>query len=124
MVRGVGIDVVDLRDFEERLRRTPHLKDRLFTERERALSYSLGSLAGRFAVKEAVLKALGVGLTGGVRWRDVEVLGGRREPPRVVLHGKAREIADGLSLHVSVSHAGGVVVGVCVATYTSTSAPC
>ncbi len=123
MVRGVGIDVVDVRDFEERIRRTPALKERLFTERELALSYSLDSLAGRFAVKEAIFKALGVGLTGGVRWKDVEVVGGRREPPKVVLHGRVKKLAEGTTLHVSVSHAGGMVVGICVATFTGTSDP-
>ena len=120
MVRGIGIDILSVDEFEERLRRVPALKERLFTERELKLSYSLESLAGRFALKEAVLKALGTGLTGGIRWRDVEIVGGVKEPPRVVLHGKARSIAGDLTLHVSLSHSAGIVVGVCVVTSSDT----
>ena len=58
MIVGVGIDVVDIDRFEETLRRTPALRDRLFTADERDLP--TGSLAARFAAKEALAKAPGV----------------------------------------------------------------
>jgi len=114
-VRGIGIDLVSVEEFARRLERTPSLRERLFSPRELELSYSPESLAGRFAVKEAVLKALGTGLSGGISWRDVEVVGGVDERPRVVLSGRAKEVAEGLSLLVSVSHAHGLAVAVCVA---------
>ncbi len=115
MVKGIGIDVLSVDEFGKRLARTPRLKLRLFTERELDGAYSLENLAGKFALKEAILKAMGTGLSGGIRWRDVEILGGKTEPPRAVLYGRAKELAKGTRFLLSVSHAAGVVVGVCVA---------
>ena len=57
MIVGVGIDVVDLARFEESLRRTPALRERLFTPAE--ATAPAASLAARFAAKEAIAKALG-----------------------------------------------------------------
>ncbi|HLI24992.1 MAG TPA: holo-ACP synthase, partial [Acidimicrobiales bacterium] len=80
---GIGIDEVEVARFGRLLQRRPRLADRLFTagEREycRGLANPVPSLAARFAAKEAVMKALGVGL-GAFAWHDVEVLrqpGGR-----------------------------------------------
>jgi holo-[acyl-carrier protein] synthase len=68
-------------------------------------------LAARFAAKEAVSKALGVGMNHispqGIGWQEVEVLSDRRGKPLLKLSGRARELADGQSLHewaVSLSH--------------------
>ncbi|MBN9375173.1 MAG: 4'-phosphopantetheinyl transferase superfamily protein, partial [Cellulomonas sp.] len=66
MIVGVGIDVVDVARFVQALERTPALRQRLFTEVERELPPA--SLAARFAVKEAVAKALAS--PGGMRWHD------------------------------------------------------
>jgi len=49
-------------------------------------------LAGRFAAKEAFLKALGTGLSGGIRWKDVEVIETEGGRPEIALHGRAREV--------------------------------
>src|SRR5690242_9918058 len=69
MIVGIGVDVVGLDRFVESLDRTPSLKDRLFTDAERdAVS---ATLAGTFAAKEAVAKALGA--PPGLEWHDVEV---------------------------------------------------
>ncbi|MCA9261130.1 MAG: holo-ACP synthase, partial [Planctomycetales bacterium] len=63
--------------------------------------------AGRWAAKEAVLKALGTGWRRGISWRDVEV---RHKPgggPKIVLHGGALEMYDRLGaheMHISISH--------------------
>ena len=70
MIVGIGVDVVDLTRFDSTLKRTPHLAERLFTERER--SAAAQTLAATFAAKEAVAKALGA--PGGLGWGDVEVL--------------------------------------------------
>lgn len=74
--------------------------------------------AGRFAVKEAVFKALGTGWAGGIAWTDVEVgnrSGGR---PTVCLQGQSRIVAEGLGIrlfHVSISHTDTSAIGSVVA---------
>jgi holo-[acyl-carrier protein] synthase len=66
-------------------------------------------LAARFAAKEAVLKALGKGLTGRMCWRDVETVHGPWAEPRLILRGEVARLAEGKGLlrcAVSLSHAG------------------
>ncbi len=109
---GHGIDIVDT----ARVARLLDEHDERFTSRcftEAELAYvgdkrkRIHHLAGRFAAKEAILKALGTGWRGGILWTDAEII---REPsgqPRVVLHGKCKEIADQLGIDqwwVSISH--------------------
>jgi len=63
--------------------------------------------AGRFAVKEAAMKALGTGWSRGVRWVDVEVVRQRGGRPSLALRGEARKIADALgvkNIAVSITH--------------------
>jgi len=78
LIVGVGIDIVDLEDFRARL--TDDLIRELFLPDEISYSSSRArpweSYAARFAAKEAVMKALGAGLSQGLSWKDVEV---RRE---------------------------------------------
>jgi len=89
-VRGIGVDAVDVARFRQLLERRPALVDRLFTASEQ--EYARRSrdpgprLAVRFAAKEAVLKALGVGI-GAAAFRDVEVGRGPEGEPRVRLSG-------------------------------------
>lgn len=64
--------------------------------------------AGRWAAKEAVLKALGTGWRRGISWRDVEVANLPSGAPTIVLHAGARDVADSLGIaqmHISISHA-------------------
>jgi holo-[acyl-carrier protein] synthase len=111
---GVGVDLVDLARFDESLRRTPGLRERLFTENERALP--LASLAARFAAKEAVAKALGA--PRGLEWHDAEVVkddGGR---PGLRVSGTVAAAADAAgvtSWHLSLAHDGGAAVATVVA---------
>ena len=63
--------------------------------------------AGRWAAKEAVLKALGTGWRRGIGWRDIEVVNNRQGAPIVTLHAGAREVCEkaGIQLmHLSISH--------------------
>lgn len=111
---GIGVDVVDLARFERALDRTPRLRERLFAENERELP--LRSLAGRFAAKEALLKALGA--TDGISWHDMRVIADDEGNPDLVVSGRAAEIvsARGIgSLHVSMSHDAGVAIAFVVA---------
>jgi holo-[acyl-carrier protein] synthase len=70
-------------------------------------------LAGRFAVKEAVLKAFGTGKSQGILWRDVETVRGAMGKPEVNLYGNATKymkIINGKHIHVSITHDGGKAV--------------
>lgn len=114
MIVGIGVDVVDLARFERAVDRTPALRGRLFAPSERDLP--LRSLAGRFAAKEALIKALGE--STGVRWHDMEVVQDESRRPALRLSGGAARLAAarGVSiLHLSISHDAGVAVAMVVA---------
>jgi holo-[acyl-carrier protein] synthase len=95
-VIGIGTDLVEIERFRLALRRTPLLPERLFSEAERAYAARRRDpterLAARFAAKEAVMKAMGVGL-----WRfplrDIEVVRAASGAPSVRLHGGAERLA-------------------------------
>ena len=73
-----------------------------------------GAIAARFAVKEAVAKALATGWSGGFRWKDVEVENDPSGKPAVILHGRVKELLRGNQVLVSISHAESVVVAAAV----------
>lgn len=119
MIAGVGTDIVDLARFGEAVRRQgSRFLEKVFTTGERRYcersARRLEHYAARFAAKEAVLKALGTGWSGGIRWTDVEVV--RREGGRVEvkLSGRASELARGRAMHLSLSHSQGHAVAFAV----------
>jgi holo-[acyl-carrier protein] synthase len=95
-IRGIGVDLVDVDRMRRSLARTPSLASRLFTDDERAYAERAPDpterLAARFAAKEAVMKALGVGL-GAFDWHDVEVVRTATGAPELRLAGRAAELA-------------------------------
>jgi len=117
-IRGIGVDVVKVERLVEALGRFgERMERRLFTEGERAYCRTfhdpLPHLAARFAAKEAASKALGTGMSGGVSWKDFEVIqpGGRQ--PRLEFHGKGREVFDALGCaasHLSLTHDAGLAI--------------
>lgn len=114
MIVGIGVDVVDLARFSRAVDRTPRLRERLFAESERDLP--LRSLAGRFAAKEALMKALGD--TDGIRWHDMVVVRDAEGDPAFALSGRAAAIAErrGVTrVHLSMSHDAGVAIAMVVA---------
>jgi holo-[acyl-carrier protein] synthase len=113
LILGVGIDVVDLRRFEQSLSRTPGLLDRLFTEAERPLPPA--SLAARFAAKEALAKALGA--PPGLAWHDAEVVTAADGRPSLVVSGTVAAAAERVGVtrwHLSLSHDGGTAVAMVI----------
>ncbi len=113
MIVGVGIDVVDIGRFEETLIRTPAMRERLFTEAERARP--MASLAARFAAKEALAKALGA--PTGMAWLDAEVISEDSGNPQLEIRGSVLARANDLgarSLHVSLSHDAGIASAVVI----------
>lgn len=114
MIVGVGIDVVDVARFTERLESTPGLLTRLFTQEEQSLRPR--SLAARFAAKEALAKALGAPV--GLRWTDATVIRAGDGRPHLRVQGTVRERADALgvsSFHLSLSHDAGIASAVVIA---------
>ena len=113
MIVGVGIDVVDLDRFEDSLRRTPALRDRLFTPEEREMPET--SLAARFAAKEAIAKALGAPV--GMAWHDAEIVSEETGRPRFEIRGTVAAQAEALGVvhvHVSLSHDAGIASAVVI----------
>lgn len=119
-VVGLGLDVVDLGRIRELLER----HGEAFLERIARPGEVRSGLAGRarvahvgglFAAKEAAMKALGTGWTGGVTFRQIEVRRSAAGAPELELHGAARERADALGVRrcrVSISHDGGAAAAV------------
>ena len=120
-MRGTGIDAVDIERFRRSLERTPTMRTRLFTPEElESLSRAadpVPSLAARFAVREATMKAMGVGL-GAFGFHDVSVVRLASGAPHLRVQGKALELADSLGItdwHVSITHTDSVAMAVVVA---------
>jgi holo-[acyl-carrier protein] synthase len=110
MIIGVGVDAVEIDRFRRSLERTPSMKTRLFTQEE--LEYvephddPSASLAARFAAREAVMKAMGVGL-GAFEFHDVWVQRADSGRPTLAVTGRAEQIANELGVtdwHLSITH--------------------
>lgn len=109
-VKGVGIDAVDVERFRAALRRTPTMRERLFTAEE--LAYvapkvdPVPSLAARFAAREAVMKAMGLGL-GAFGFHEVWVTRAESGAPSLMITGRALELAIDRGIirwHLSITH--------------------
>lgn len=114
MIIGVGVDLVDLTRFESKLAATPTLIERIFTSSERSAKPE--SLAGYWAAKEALIKALGNPV--GLNWHDVSVTKDQDGKPFLLVTGATLERAKELGVsnwHLSISHDGGMAVAFVIA---------
>jgi holo-[acyl-carrier protein] synthase len=120
---AIGLDLARIDRLEKvHARHGDRLLDRLFTDGERAYcdrrASRMASYAGRFAVKEAVMKALGTGWSSGVSWRDIEVVRKSGSAPELLLHGRTAAIAreKGIAkIHITITHDAGIAAAVAVA---------
>ena len=119
-----GIDLVECKRIKELAgRHRQRFLDRVFTAVEQEYCRKNGKreiehLAGRFAVKEAVMKILGTGWQNGIAWSDIETRNGVSGKPTVSLSGKVKEIADDLGIEeisISITHAGGLAIASAIA---------
>ncbi len=118
-----GVDVVDIPDFSRLINeQAGDFLDRYFTAGELAIAGEGGvrieRLASRFAIKEAVLKALGTGWGDGIAFTDVEVMSQRTGAPSVVLHRRLVAIANEQGIDrwlVSSSHTATVAMASVIA---------
>jgi holo-[acyl-carrier protein] synthase len=118
MIVGLGVDVAEITRIEAAIARHGRaFIERIFTPSEIAYCErhrrQAERFAGRFAAKEAAMKALGTGWARGVRWVDIEVL---REPggkPTLNLMGETRAIADALGVKyiaLTITHTGNMAL--------------
>jgi holo-[acyl-carrier protein] synthase len=121
-VRGIGVDAVDVERFRLSLTRTPTMRERLFTAVE--LAYvapkvdPVPSLAARFAAREAVMKAMGLGL-GAFGFHVVWVERAASGEPSLVVVGRAAELAAdrGISTWLlSITHTSTLAIAYVLAT--------
>ncbi len=111
-ILGIGTDLADVDRIEQSIARYgDRFVHRIFTSAE--IDYvsqknnRFERYAARFAAKEAGMKALGTGWSGGVRWQDFEVANLPSGRPTLKLHGKAAEYAEALGarhIHLSLTH--------------------
>jgi len=120
-IRGIGVDAVDIDRFRRSLERTPSMRERLFTPVELAYvapkADPIPSLAARFAAREAVMKALGVGL-GAFGFHDVWVDRKESGEPHLVVTASALRLAESAgvtSWHLSITHTDSLAIAYVVA---------
>ena len=112
MILGTGVDLAEVARIRASIERYgDRFIKRVFTEEEAAYAERKANkyerYAARFAAKEAGMKALGTGWSGGIKWKDLEVANLPSGRPTLVLHGVARAVADGLgvnTIHLSLTH--------------------
>jgi holo-[acyl-carrier protein] synthase len=118
VIVGIGVDIVDIGRVSGLVDRyKDRFIHRVFTDVE--IRYAQKSakmaerLAGRFAVKEAVLKAFGTGKSQGILWKDVETVRGPMGRPEVNLYGQAvnyMKMLKGSGILVTITHDGGKAI--------------
>ncbi len=111
MIFGIGIDTIEVSRIAKQLSEDERFTHRVFTEGE--IEYCEGKkhaaehYAARFAAKEALLKALGTGLRGPMKWTDMEVFKDDAGKPAIRVSGHVRELVEkngSFRIHVSLSH--------------------
>ncbi len=107
---GIGIDIIEIDRIESSIRKNERFLTKVFTDLEIRYFQSVGmhcqSVAGYFAAKEAVGKALGTGIYKG-EWKNIEIAKSDSGEPFVNLYGKIKEYAESIGiteLQISISH--------------------
>ena len=118
-MRGIGNDLVEIDRMRQGIARHGlHFLNRLFTRREQDYCYKFKDpaphFAGRFAAKEAIVKALGTGFGAQVSWHDIEVLNDDLGKPVVEVSDGLKERFGNPTLLVSISHTASLAMAVAV----------
>ncbi|MBE6023610.1 MAG: holo-ACP synthase [Cellulosilyticum sp.] len=110
MIIGIGTDIIEIHRIENAIGKTKSFFDKVYTDEEKAYytkkHKKVETLAGLFAAKEAVSKALGTGFKS-FGMRDIEVIPNNLGKPEVYLYGPAKELAEKMGIskvHMSISH--------------------
>ncbi|MBU3803528.1 MAG: holo-ACP synthase [Candidatus Cellulosilyticum pullistercoris] len=110
MIIGIGTDIIEIERIEKAIYKTDTFFNKIYTAREQAYyrenHKKTETLAGLFAAKEAISKALGTGFRG-FSANDIEIVPNELGRPEVYLYGEAKALANRLEIckiHVSISH--------------------
>ncbi len=118
MIRGIGVDVVEVARIQQAMR-SPRFISRILTPQERKASLTPLYVAGRWAAKEAIAKAIGANL----RWHDVEILNDETGKPKVHFLKRSKNSSERNlartpqrigNIHLAISHERGVAVAVAI----------
>lgn len=121
MIIGVGTDIIEVNRIERLLSKQKKFKERIFTPGE--IEYcehkinKAQNYAARFAVKEALLKALGTGWRDGVTFKEIEIVNNEKGKPELILSGTAKTITDQMgvtNIQVSISHLKDLAIGMVI----------
>ncbi|MGV7221886.1 MAG: holo-ACP synthase [Nitrospinales bacterium] len=123
MIYGVGVDIIEINRIKNSLTRfANHFEEKVFTPGEinycRSKAEPSIHYAGRFAIKEAVMKSLGKGMGQNIGWKDIEVKNIESGQPVLQVYGKCKTLFDQLNLkkiHISISHDKSHAVGQAIA---------
>ncbi|MBT3754728.1 MAG: holo-ACP synthase [Candidatus Cloacimonetes bacterium] len=111
MIFGIGIDIIEVPRVEKVSKKDDKFVKKIFTQTEidycRKFKNGAQNFAGRFAVKEAFLKAMGTGWSNGLKFNEIETVNDQLGKPEIVLYGRTKEIFEERDLkfsHVSIAH--------------------
>lgn len=110
MIKGLGIDIIEIHRIQRAITKNPRFLERIFTPQERILfnerNHHPSRIAGFFAAKEATVKALGTGIRG-MGWKDIELQINPEGKPYIILYNNALKIAYSKGIEeilISISH--------------------
>lgn len=121
MIVGIGTDIIEVKRIERLLSKQKRFKERIFTRDE--IEYcehkknNVQNYAARFAVKEALLKAIGTGWREGVAFKEIEVKNNEKGKPELVLSGTVKKITEEMgvtNIQVSISHLKDLAIGMVI----------
>lgn len=106
---GIGTDIIEIRRIQDAIsRHGMRFLQKIFTEKERnyceKFHHSSSHFAARFAAKEAVMKAVGTGLTTPMSWLDIEIINDHLGKPEIVLSERAKRVWGNKHFFLSISH--------------------
>jgi len=109
MTKGLGIDIIEVARIEKAiLRHEKKFLDHIFTLKEQAYcqkhKISARHFSGRFAAKEAIVKALGTGINKDIGWTDIEILNDEKGKPIVNLSANVAKLFNNPTIQISISH--------------------
>lgn len=112
MIVGIGTDIVKISRFQKAMEQhNKKFLEKIFSGHEitstKEKKNQIIHLAGKFAAKESVLKALGMGLGKGISLKEIEIVNSKMGKPEVRLHGKGLELAKKMAvknIHITISH--------------------